>query len=691
MSNKYQPDPIGNPQSISDLVAYLVREHQRISNALNSSLPQELEELHQEPRKKREGLLAVADGEDWNPGSGRGIYVWAGAVWTLIRAMPPRNITVPPPDDPEEPEEPPDTGEGPGTPAEGIATPTIHSCGIVWAPPSAPSVGQTFVQFRTPPVTGAWFDGYPMWYDAERGESRGSLVHLQPNTEYEVRMGIVNNVWTHQLTFRTWRDPDNFPVAAQALPFSGGTRETLVAAGVEDVASGNNTPKQAVLDLNTSGTATAYRLYDFTGTNTTVRAPNQNNRYAVVIRANFVILRGLNIRGGRHAIFLEPGIHDVVIDRCDISDWGRPGGVQLPAPINAERGTNGDAAIRMFSDSIPTLQLSRRIIIQRNRIYDPRYATNSWDMNASTGVIQLTGGGRHPAGPYGIRLRETGGNHVIRYNELFATTLAKYVVDWIGGEEDFSLLGAPGADSDVYGNLATNAMDDPISIEGGGNNVRVWQNYTDQGATGISSTPVSMGPCYIFRNVHDRHRFRWASAPGVDNRGVSYKAAHNRSIGPSGRRFVFHNTMLQRDDPDSNNGLGAGEGIGLSDGIDNTVTRNNIFHTWHDNARAISAGNGLGNDFNYDLYNGPIAPNYTGAEANGIRATPVYKSGHGAVAGSGGRYQLEPGTNGVDDGQVLSNFNDARSAWPSIGAAPDMGAHEEGSADMTFGVNSNAR
>ena len=41
-------------------------------------------EQHVEPDKPRLGLLVFADGTDWNPGSGAGLYVYKAAGWTFI-------------------------------------------------------------------------------------------------------------------------------------------------------------------------------------------------------------------------------------------------------------------------------------------------------------------------------------------------------------------------------------------------------------------------------------------------------------------------------------------------------------------------------------------------------------------------------------------------------------------------------
>lgn len=40
-----------------------------------------LDELHAEPRKPRVGMTVLADGTDWDPGSGAGIYTYYGGAW----------------------------------------------------------------------------------------------------------------------------------------------------------------------------------------------------------------------------------------------------------------------------------------------------------------------------------------------------------------------------------------------------------------------------------------------------------------------------------------------------------------------------------------------------------------------------------------------------------------------------------
>lgn len=37
-----------------------------------------------EPEKRRDGMVAFADGTNWNPGAGRGLYVRTGGAWVKL-------------------------------------------------------------------------------------------------------------------------------------------------------------------------------------------------------------------------------------------------------------------------------------------------------------------------------------------------------------------------------------------------------------------------------------------------------------------------------------------------------------------------------------------------------------------------------------------------------------------------------
>jgi hypothetical protein len=271
---------------------------------------------------------------------------------------------------------------------------------------------------------------------------------------------------------------------------------------------------------------------------------------------------------------------------------------------------------------------------------------------------------------------------VIRYNSIYSDE-RHYFNDGIGGADNFSDKGFPYHDSDIYGNAISQVWDDGIEAEGGNRNVRIWGNYFDQTATGVATTVTQTGPVYIFRNVYNRSRMRSQSPLDSDDRNAFAKAGSTATFG-NGRRYVFHNTLLQAPPPrGSKLTLGAGTGlVGPSpkEKLTNTVSRNNIWHIWKPWWAAIDEQHGSGNDFDYDLYNGQIRA--SARERHGISGTPLFEAGNGWVSESKGLYQLAPISPGYDKGVRIPNFNDGYK-----GAAPDIGAHEAGTPPMRFGAD----
>ena len=562
----------------------------------------------------------------------------ANAQSTTQRAVTIDNVVQPTPTPTPEPT--PDSGGGTAgattLPANGAgAVATFESLGMSWRPGSNPGAAGCSLRYRKHSES-TWREALPMWYDTRDSECRGSIVHLDPGTDYAVEMGVGTS-FSAGVNTRTWAE--DFPIARTV-----------------QVPSGSGT-----LNITEGGTPQGYVLY--TGPATLDAADGAD--YNVAIDAPYVIVRGLTMRGARiDGIRISPAVTNVVIEDNDISGWGRSTG----QTVNGVRtGVDRDSGIRANCNVSPgSLQ---RVIIQRNRIHDPRWGSNSWD------------GRIHPLGPVGIEISHCGGNHVIRYNEI-TSSAEHYFKDGMGGQQNFSRLGFPAADSDIHGNIVSHAMDDGIETDGGNRNVRIWGNYIDQTAAGISNTPVSVGPMYIFRNVYNRSRRHYLVGLDADDRLQFNKAGSQTEFG-NGRRYVLHNTLLQATQAGAQNGLGAGNGIaGLSNApMTNTVSRNNILHTWRAASASIATSGGTGNDLDYDLRNGNIAA-YAGAEANGIVGTPVYRGGHGWSNWTGGNYQLDPSSPGYNRGARLPNFNDG-----FTGSAPDVGAHEGDTPAMRLGVN----
>jgi|TARA_R110000824_G_scaffold85026_2_gene211569 hypothetical protein len=79
---RYQPGP--PPLNPQDIPIYLTNELNRIGEVIFNLSNLRLEEAFVVPDKPRNGQLEYADGTDWNPGAGVGIYWFNGSSWTKL-------------------------------------------------------------------------------------------------------------------------------------------------------------------------------------------------------------------------------------------------------------------------------------------------------------------------------------------------------------------------------------------------------------------------------------------------------------------------------------------------------------------------------------------------------------------------------------------------------------------------------
>jgi hypothetical protein len=304
----------------------------------------------------------------------------------------------------------------------------------------------------------------------------------------------------------------------------------------------------------------------------------------------------------------------------------------------------------------------------------------------------------------GISVQNAGQQNVFRYNEITgqADNNRRWLMDGIGGGDNFGAKGAPGADSDIYQNIVLRVMDDAIEAEGGGRNVRVWGNYMSDVKVAVGATSAHFGPHYVWRNVVNRMRTCYQSISNTDSdwsATTPFKYGGVISGWGGGIRYLFHNTLLQQ--PSHAGGTlpeGAGAGIdGVSNGagsVQFTIARNNLLHVRSATHFSVATGDApTGSDFALNLYNGrydshlpPPDPalKFTASEL-------VYEAGHGwssvpalgGGAGAGtGNYQLDAGSKGLAIGELLPNFSDG-----FLGTKPDMGAHESDTPAMKFGIS----
>lgn len=91
MTVKYRAE--APPKSEKGMGDYLETQFSEVEAAIESSqVPDvvEFEELNREPERPRNGMMFFADGTNFNPGSGRGLYVYNGntGAWVQLLSLP---------------------------------------------------------------------------------------------------------------------------------------------------------------------------------------------------------------------------------------------------------------------------------------------------------------------------------------------------------------------------------------------------------------------------------------------------------------------------------------------------------------------------------------------------------------------------------------------------------------------------
>ena len=89
--NRWTPNPA--PVNNDNLSDYLFNELNRLSDIIFNLDVMRLEQTNKDPKdttigidrgKPRDGDIRYADGTNWNPGSGIGIYAYIGGAWTKL-------------------------------------------------------------------------------------------------------------------------------------------------------------------------------------------------------------------------------------------------------------------------------------------------------------------------------------------------------------------------------------------------------------------------------------------------------------------------------------------------------------------------------------------------------------------------------------------------------------------------------
>jgi hypothetical protein len=510
---------------------------------------------------------------------------------------------------------------------------TFESLGLYYNRAAAAEACQ--VRYR---AAGAaeWREGYPLVYDQRERQYRGSLVGLTPNTPYDIRIEAGGERTEFQARTRS----QEFPIGKTTHLTGGGTDQTL--------------------HIREGGTGKGWHVVTPAPGTKFVSDVFNLSDYSVVVEADYVILRGLELKNaGIHGVLIRPGVQNVVVEDCHITGWGRMGGARV-------WGVTGGMDSGVYAEKD-----AGHLVIQRNLIEYPRGGSNDWESG-------------HPSGPQGISLIDSRGGNVIRYNTIRSTEDHGFN-DGIGGGSNYSFKGSPNRDSDIHGNIVSNCWDDAIESEGANMNVRIWSNYIHHTFVHIATASTSMGPLYIFRNVFGESRISHQDPSGgmMIKTGMSYLEIDGERVSTGlGYRFIFHNTALQP---------GGGLDVFSSHELHHAVSRNNIFYS---RGQTYPRDRGEpSNDFRNDLTGGYLGGGFVRSmfldsqRLEWFLAPAMNRIQWGRVESTrnGRNFSItdplvQAKNPALDRGVRLPGFNDDYS-----GAGPDIGAFENGRPALGFG------
>jgi hypothetical protein len=544
--------------------------------------------------------------------------------------------------------------------------PTFNSCSIYF--PSGNS-GECVASFRKSKDK-IWHQAFTPVYDSINKEYRVSIVRLEENTQYEIRMELPDKNMTHltgNSKFTTW---SSNPRIGKTLKISSLFK-----------------PDSKAIEL-TGLKGKPDEWIKITG-DVDIDAGDDRNYAIQVEDCQYLIIEGVTIKGGyMHGILINRTSSDIRIINCDISKWGRKAYSQKK---NGEfldkdgKNINNDGGV--------TIDRAKNIVVERCYVHDPNGFSNAWN-----GIIQMgefTGAkysNTHPQGPNGVYINQSSGGTVLRYNDIIGSQTHRYN-DAVETSENENIDGGFNKDADICGNVMGFGQDDGIELDGGQCNVRMFNNRIEQTLCGFSTAPNRKGPSYIFNNLV----YNLGDSYGIAGAGVKNGGGVEFS---NGKQFLFNNTIIS-------DGYGCMHGVGYGCGgpickreMFNALTRNNIFmitmpadtltpklalvgsnrprESTKKSTSIFDKYKLVTNSFDNDMLANNNFPDgkgmiiaSDGSEKNGVFCTPVFTNEKNAV------FTLNPADKGIDKGVIVPNFTETFK-----GSAPDIGAIEMGESSL---------
>ncbi|MCC7509149.1 MAG: right-handed parallel beta-helix repeat-containing protein [Planctomycetes bacterium] len=549
--------------------------------------------------------------------------------------------------------------------------PTCHCLGFRWLISGDSDLDCTVaVEYRQAGTT-VWLPAQPMLRVEPASVSgnafdpgnllAGSVLDLQPDTDYEIRLTLNDpdggaSVQTRNLRTRAIPADPAAPVLKYVAPGSGGGAgsQSNPYLGLAAAQAGATAGDVFLLQAGT---------YSIPSTFTFNRSGTAGS--PIVWRgvdAATVILDGA---GSAQPVLSFSGSQHLHLEKVTVRNPLR----------TAIRGTSTrNLVIRECvidcSAVSPTSEASG--ILLQGAGHEGAYISQ----NRIRGNIDWTGGRNQDA--YACVL--LGRGHIIQYNEIY---------DWwdtagLGGND--TTVDTSGCD--IRGNEFHNVTDDGIEMDGARFNNRIYENRFTNVLCGISCQPCLAGPTYIVRNA-------------IYNYQLKPLKFHILGNTPTGM-LVFNNTFVGADP----RGIGGGDWR-------NSHFRNNLFLASDDSGAIAFDTNAQRFTWDYNgWYQSPAASNFgrlngayytslaalrsgLGQETHGLlvdysvftsAAMPTrgglvypFTSGFSAPYTPGAAdLTLKSGSNvAVDTGITLANI--------TAGNAPDLGAYERGAGVPAYG------
>lgn len=392
--------------------------------------------------------------------------------------------------------------------------PTFNSAGIVFGCPE--KIDNVKLEYRPAGTNALWLTATAPVYDGICRNYRGSVMHLDEDTEYEIRIG------GKTASFRTWKS--QVPIARTIVVDPKSVKFPLV--------------------IDAKGDESGWIRYTASG-----KLVNPTDELAILVDgASHVVFDDMVIEGGAaRNVFRIVNSDSIRIRNCEMSKWGRVGRHNYDdrgriCVVNPDGtfgpGINYDPAVIIGTGT-------ERAVVERCYIHDPNGTSVSWLYC-------------HPAGPEAVLMEKPNHSTVLRWNDFVGSDVHRWN-DAVEGAGNFHEDGGFNRNADINGNFMFCANDDCIELDGGQQNVRSFENRYECAFCGVSVQGCVVGPSYLandlFVNIvdeNDRHgqtvktssfdRFGWGSTCFL-----SGLVAKGRCSPPATKALPFKERFVQRD------------------------------------------------------------------------------------------------------------------------------------------------